>query len=189
MGQSLSQLKIGGLSIRPGEAEEEHDHEQRPISEYIHEGEDDTPSEASSLDSEEEKAELEAIADEFMNQRAFSAVADKYDIPDDYISQDLPMEVRIRVGIANLAALGAPQWMVFRFLRILTLCFLFFGPHRKLRSKTITMAWTTRWKKSLYARLGLLQLHWRLEWAQKSDVRLPGKKVLSSALARSVASI
>lgn len=96
MGQSLSHLKIGGLSIRPEENEPIYEHDARPVVEHIHEEEDEASSEASSLDSEEEKAELEAIADDFMNQRAFAAVAEKYDIPDDYISQDLPMEVRIR---------------------------------------------------------------------------------------------
>lgn len=107
MGQSLSHLKIGGLSIRPEEAETIHEHDARPVVDHIHDEEDEASSEASSLDSEEEKAELEAIADDFMNQRAFAAVADKYNIPDDYISQDLPMEVRIRTQRLTSSHFGA----------------------------------------------------------------------------------
>lgn len=105
MGQQLSRLGIGGQSLQPDDLYGDYEHDSRPVIEQIHGIEDESPRESLPVSLASDKSELEAIADDFMNQRAFSTIAEKYGIPDDYISQDLPMEVRLDMCVSPTSTL------------------------------------------------------------------------------------
>lgn len=95
MGQSLSQLRIGGIALNNNEPNGAVDHENRGVVDQFYEEADEGTHEEDSADTEGEQWALEELADEYMHQRAFLSVAERFGIPNDYLSQDIPMEVCI----------------------------------------------------------------------------------------------
>jgi hypothetical protein len=111
MGQTLGQLKtVTGRSneIVRDRSSNGSGYDSRSTIEVYSDHEDTSSDEVLTINSEGTMAPLEELADEFMKQHAFSQVANRYGIPDEYLSQDVPMEVCIRVIVDSLSCQRSP---------------------------------------------------------------------------------
>lgn len=93
MGQQIARLTTGGELPYDYSSSEQQDPVPSSSEGSSSHGEDANDMEEHSSH-EDDMQVLEQLADDFMNRNAFKAVTAEYGIEDNYLSPDLPMEVR-----------------------------------------------------------------------------------------------